>query len=220
MKCEKCQQEHNGQYGSGRFCRGKCARAFSTAKSRKEINKKVSEKLYGRGGGREMITCPQCQNEFKDRIKRGRKFCSKACARKYNGNSIETREKLRSIMLEKIKNGTHSGWKSRKGKRPSYPEKFFMEVLNNNEIHYEHELPCGKYFIDLAIKDKMIALEIDGKQHQYADRKEKDLEKDKYLVDNGWKVYRIKWKSINNLDGKIYIREEIDRFLKFHRSFA
>lgn len=62
----------------------------------------------------------------------------------------------------------------------------------------------------------MIALEIDGKQHQCADRKEKDLEKDKYLVDNGWEVYRIQWKSINNLGGKIYIKEQIDSFLKFY----
>lgn len=119
-------------------------------------------------------------------------------------------------MLEKVRNGTHMGWKSRKGKQPSYPEKFFMDVLDNNQIKYEHELPCGKYFIDLAIKEKMIALEIDGKQHQYTDRKEKDLEKDKYLVDNGWKVYRIKWKLINNLGGKIYIKEQIDSFLKFY----
>ena len=39
-----------------------------------------------------------------------------------------------------------------------------------------------------------IALEIDGKQHEYADRKESDKKKDKYLIDNGWKVSRIKWK--------------------------
>lgn len=90
-----------------------------------------------------------------------------------------------------------------------------MEVLDNNDIQYEHELPCGKYFIDLAIKSGNIALEIDGKQHEYADRKESDEKKDKYLIDNGWKVYRIKWKSINTLDGKIYIKEQIESFLKF-----
>jgi very-short-patch-repair endonuclease len=162
-----------------------------------------------------MIICPQCQNEFEDRIRRVRKFCSKACARKYNGNSTETREKLRNIMLEKVKNKTHLGWKSRKGKKPSYPEQFFMEVLKNNGIQYEYELPCGKYFIDFAIKSANIALEIDGKQHDYEDRKIKDLEKDKYLVDNGWKVYRIKWKSINNESGKIYIKEQIDKLLQF-----
>lgn len=216
MKCESCDVEHDGKYGSGRFCSSKCARGFSTKNNREEINKKVSEKMRGRGAGIESSICPNCQLQFEDRIKKNRKFCSKRCARMYNGNTEQTKEKLRKIMLEKVKNGTHIGWKSRKGKQPSYPERFFMDVLENSKIKYEHELPCGKYFIDLAIKEKMIALEIDGKQHQYTDRKEKDLEKDKYLVDNGWKVYRIQWKSINNLGGKIYIKEQIDSFLKFY----
>jgi len=220
MRCEHCQSEHTGTYGSGRFCSAICARAFSTVSKRELINKKVSKKMKGRGCGVEMIVCPNCQKEFEDRIRRKRKFCSKKCARTFNGISDKTKSKLRKIMLEKVENGTHIGWKSRKGKEPSYPEKFFMEVLNNNNIKYEHELPCGKYFIDLAIKEKMIALEIDGKQHQYEDRKKKDREKDKYLIDNGWKIYRIQWKSINNLDGKIYIEQQISSFLQFHTSVA
>lgn len=48
MKCENCGIEHDGEYGSGRFCSSKCARSFSTKAKRKEINKKVSEKLSGR----------------------------------------------------------------------------------------------------------------------------------------------------------------------------
>jgi hypothetical protein len=44
-KCENCNKEHDGGYGSGRFCSAKCARGFSTKNKRKEINKKVSEKL-------------------------------------------------------------------------------------------------------------------------------------------------------------------------------
>lgn len=220
MKCESCNVEHNGKYGSGRFCSSKCARGFSTKNNREEINKKVSKTMLGSGAGRELVVCLNCKTRIEDRIKKKRKFCSKRCARIYNGTSEETKDKLRKIMLEKVNNGMHFGWKSRKGKLPSYPEKFFMDVLHNNQIKYEHELPCGKYFIDLAIREKMIALEIDGKQHQYEDRKEKDLEKDKYLVDNGWKVYRIKWKSINNISGKIYIKEEISKFLKFYTSVA
>ena len=47
MKCENCKKEHDGTYGSGRFCSSKCARGFSTKEKRKEINDKVSEKLKG-----------------------------------------------------------------------------------------------------------------------------------------------------------------------------
>jgi hypothetical protein len=43
--CENCKEEHDGSYGSGRFCSIKCARGFSTKAKRKEINEKVSKKL-------------------------------------------------------------------------------------------------------------------------------------------------------------------------------
>ncbi len=47
MLCENCNSEHEGQYGSGRFCCSSCARGFSTKSQRGEINRKVSEKLKG-----------------------------------------------------------------------------------------------------------------------------------------------------------------------------
>lgn len=43
--CENCNKEHNGSYGSGRFCDKVCARGFSTKSKRKEINEKVSKTL-------------------------------------------------------------------------------------------------------------------------------------------------------------------------------
>lgn len=48
MNCEACNVEHDGTYGSGRFCNLKCARSFSSRSKRKEINEKVSERLRGR----------------------------------------------------------------------------------------------------------------------------------------------------------------------------
>lgn len=45
MKCENCQLENDGKYGSGRFCSSKCARSFATKNNRKEINEKVSKTL-------------------------------------------------------------------------------------------------------------------------------------------------------------------------------
>ena len=45
--CENCQKEHNGTYGSGRFCSKTCAKGFSTKAKRKEINEaiKIKRKL-------------------------------------------------------------------------------------------------------------------------------------------------------------------------------
>lgn len=48
MKCETCGKEHNGSYGSGRFCCQSCARSFSTKNNRININKKVSKSLKGK----------------------------------------------------------------------------------------------------------------------------------------------------------------------------
>jgi len=50
MNCnnKKCNKEHDGSYGSGRFCSRKCARSFSTQERRQEINRKVSNTLTGK----------------------------------------------------------------------------------------------------------------------------------------------------------------------------
>lgn len=220
MKCERCQSEHDGSYGSGRFCCCRCARGFATALSRGEINKKVSEKMSGRGAGIENRQCLLCGKDFSSPVVKNKKFCTRKCSAIYTNSRPEIISHLRSVMLKKVKDGTHSGWKSRKGKPPSYAEKFFMDVLKNNNIQYERDLPVGRWFIDFAIKDKMIALEIDGKQHEYDDRKKSDEIKDKYLTNSGWRVYRIKWKSINDKVGNTYIKTEIDKFLELYRSVA
>lgn len=38
--CENCKSEHDGTYGSGRFCSTKCARGFSTKAKRKKSMKR------------------------------------------------------------------------------------------------------------------------------------------------------------------------------------
>jgi hypothetical protein len=47
LNCENCTLEHDGSYGSGRFCNSKCARGFSTKAKRTQINQIVSRKLQG-----------------------------------------------------------------------------------------------------------------------------------------------------------------------------
>jgi len=130
--------------------------------------------------------------------------------------SPETKEKLRAAMKKRIEDGTHKGWAKRNN--PSYPEMFFMEVLKNNDIKFEFEKKVGKYFIDFALNEKMIALEIDGKQHMFIERIQKDSEKDEFLANEKWKVYRIKWREINSEAGKEYIKKEIQKFVEFYNS--
>ena len=139
------------------------------------------------------IICGMCKKEFKSCNKNVR-FCPGSCSSKYS-------------VKKSIDQGTHKGWKSRKKLVPSYPEKYFMEVLKNLNVKYEYEKPFGKYFIDFEIPDKMIALEIDGKQHDELIRHASDIKKDKFLTENGYTVFRIKWYNpANNLTKeKLYL---------------
>lgn len=66
MKCENCNTDHNGEYGSGRFCCQKCARSFATIKDRSIRNDQISKTLKGRKRDykeiveREIRKCKQC----------------------------------------------------------------------------------------------------------------------------------------------------------------
>lgn len=95
--CEFCNIEHDGTYGSGRFCSQKCARAFSTQSKREQINEKVSNALKGT---RKSVTRP-----IKER------FC-KVCGKKLpigtrsnkSTCSIECSKTLRSQVSKELYN--------------------------------------------------------------------------------------------------------------------
>ena len=46
MICENCNNEHDGSYGSGRFCSKGCAKRFSSKKGKDNKNRKISETLF------------------------------------------------------------------------------------------------------------------------------------------------------------------------------
>lgn len=133
----------------------------------------------------------------------------KAC--KCNPNRVERdysifrtedfRNKM-SIALKKAhKEGRASTWKSRENCNRSYPEKWFMNVIQDNfdDKNYVTELPVGKWFLDFAWKEKMLYIEIDGQQHKrYVDRQELDKEKDDFCKSLGWKCLRLSWEYISN----------------------
>jgi very-short-patch-repair endonuclease len=206
MKCEYCNEEHNGSYKTGRFCSEKCARGFSTKAKRKEINETVSKKLTK---APYLKICPYCKKEFQS--KRGKKvFCSVSCGSLNTQSKKENRDKLRNAQLKLIENGTHQGWKTRT-KDPSYPEKYFISLFEKENIKgWEREYPIGKFFIDFAFIKQKLALEIDGKQHE--ERKEKDKIKDNFLEKNNWKVFRIKWYNPINENNKEKLYDQINEF--------
>ena len=126
-----------------------------------------------------------------------------------NGNSWkgkhlseESKKKISDSM--KIAHKEGRAWNigmSRWNNEPSYPEKFFSEVINNEfeDKNFKREYPLGKYSLDFAWIDKKRAIEIDGDQHiRFEDYKERDKRKDEFAKENGWEIMRIRWRDFCN----------------------
>lgn len=110
----------------------------------------------------------------------------------------ESKLKISRGMKKAIKEGRAFGWKNHHMLKNSYAEDFFIKVIHNefDNKNYIKEYRIGKYSIDFAWPDLNLAIEIDGSQHEYPERKRSDKLKDQFLKENGWKVLRIKWKDI------------------------
>lgn len=87
-------------------------------------------------------------------------------------------------------------------KGDSYPEKYFKEFFDKNNIEYKQNYYQSGYFLDFAWPDKKIYLEIDGEQH-YFDKRivEHDKIRTQNLLNNGWRcIDRIRWRNYNKLN--------------------
>jgi ribosomal protein S27AE len=72
--CENCGAEHDGKYGSGRFCSSKCSRGFSTKAKRKEINEKVSATITDKLLSGERVGCAKIKSDD-EKIKLETRLC-------------------------------------------------------------------------------------------------------------------------------------------------
>lgn len=183
-----------------------------------------------------LVNCKFCNKEIYTKLKFG-SYCYE-CAEEHNLPNLllytkdgkimpskKRRESSRRAQLKLVAEGRHKGWQSRN--IVSYPEKFWQEVLKNNNISYSFNHPVKKsdlgvkdddsnYFLDFLIGENF-DLEIDGKQHSYKERKESDALRDELLNKNGYIVYRIKWNEIVSDRGKLLMEQKIDNFLKFYK---
>lgn len=214
--CKTCGKLVTSKYGSGIFCSKSCA---CKRKHTEEEKQKIKNKLLviASNKPKRFKTCIICGKlfEYTSRKNKG-KTCSKECSLKLK--IIKAKE----IQNKLVKEGKHKGWTTRNIE--SYPEKFFKKVLENNNIDYEFNKPITKnelgiqengcYFLDFALKNN-IDLEIDGKQHLVKERHQHDIVRDNRLKKNGWKVYRIAWKSLPK--NNEYIKVEIDKFIKWYK---
>lgn len=133
--------------------------------------------------------------------------------------SNEHKKSISNGMKKAHKGGrAHNIGESRWNSEHSYPEKWFIKVLQNElnmfeNLDYFTEMPFGKYALDFAWPDKKLCIEIDGEQHErFEEYKLRDEKKDKLLIERGWTIFRIKWKECFN-NPKFYI-EKVKSFFK------
>lgn len=81
MICEYCKNEHNGSYGSGRFCSDKCARSFSRNKDKNETK---------------IVNCIDCGTEVKT--------YKRSDPKKIKCNECVHLTKIKKKKIEKLKN--------------------------------------------------------------------------------------------------------------------
>jgi very-short-patch-repair endonuclease len=181
--------------------------------------------------GVDFVICPYCNTRLSNinasHLKQHNKTINdlkSEFGESYVTTSETSREKRSKIGTEVqkrlIAEGKHIGWKTRKIR--SYAELFWERVLKNNKLQYEPEYTLKKteigineqgcYFLDFLI-DGYIDLEIDGKQHQYEERKEHDTLRDERLTMNGFIIYRIPW--INPVESE-RVKQQIDDFLMWY----
>lgn len=213
--CDIC----NRNYRNCNFKRHKCNKKESEFRIMEEW--KIFENLYN---------CPKCELKFskmglighyyRKHDIRGIKYLKD---RKENAKIIKklTKEERSTIQSNAMKKshiiGKSKGWyfiNADKNRR-SYPEKFFINVFKINKLYekfkIEEKFSYGKYFIDFLFVEIKLIVEVDGQQHyRTKEAIEHDRIRDEYFLGEGFRIYRINWKSVctNSII-------EINEFLNF-----
>lgn len=192
--------------GGIRFCCKACSNASVIRRKGIKNSPEIRQKLIKPG------ICRFCGKEHNNRKENGtRKYhCSDECIQNAR---LEAAKRSGETMK---RNGTAPGWKSRSKMNISYPEQYFINLFKNENLEfYEREKNVGRWFIDFAFNDLKLAVEIDGSQH-YNDpeRMQSDRNKDEFLKNEGWEVFRVRWHNPSNDKGKSMLYPQIEALLK------
>ena len=214
MKCKNCKLKDAlkySKYTSGEFCSKICSRGYSTKNKRKEINKKISESLTGRGNDNVKIICKICKDNFEVRWKeRKRKFCSISCASVYRNTELGV-GRIAGLASAKSQS------ELKRSKNEIYFAdlciKHFNKVLTNESIF-------NGWDADVIIEDIKTAVMWNGKwhyekitkKHSVKQVQNRDKIKLKEIELKGYKSYVIKDMGKEN---KEFVKKEFTKFLDY-----
>ena len=123
---------------------------------------------------------------------------------KTTANNLNRSDEINKKISDSMRKAHEEGraWnigKSRWNNEPSYPERFFMKVIENefDDKSYENEYSIGIYSADFCWPHLKKVIEIDGDQHQRFDEYvERDKRKDEFLTGEGYQILRVVWKEM------------------------
>ena len=79
----------------------------------------------------------------------------------------------------------------------TWAEKILWGHLRNRKLEglkFRRQQPLGCYILDFYCSEKMLAVELDGGQHDIPEEREYDLKRTEFLKDHGLEVLRV-WNS-------------------------
>lgn len=187
--CENCGGEHDGSYGSGRFCCSRCKCIFVAKTTITERSKRLKQK-YASGE----IVSPQK---------------GKAHTEEEKKKISESRKKYLQKHPDKVP------YLLNHSSKVSYPEKYFKEVFEKEHIPLQYHKQVGYYQLDFYNESLMKYVEIDGGTHDLPKVQEIDKKRTEYLDSLGWTGFRIKWSDYQKLssDDKNSVVQSIKEFL-------
>lgn len=131
-------------------------------------------------------------------------------------HSVESKQKLSMKMKQYLlDNPEKVPYKLNHHSKQSYPEKYFREVFDNDDLlkNAISEYRVKLYSLDFAFPDIKFYIEIDGEQH-YTDSRifEHDKKRNLELEEMGWKSIRIRWSEYNKKS--LEEKQEIIKYIK------
>lgn len=168
MKCEKCQQTHDGTFATGRFCSRACAnsRKFSQEAIEKKRLATIKNPPWNKGKWlvkRETRICSICNTSYITDHWRVKKYCSPECARKRPNQGGYRPNSTRKIRSE------YKGYWMDSGSERTFAELLDIHGIRwikNTDKFFQYRDLSGKlrkYYPDFYLPDYDYWVEIKGR---------------------------------------------------------
>ena len=193
MQCKYCKKEYNN----------KKSLVQHEIRCKENPNKIYTSKSWN-NGNRPAWNNGLTKDTDERLVKASKKLSKTTKGKPKHKQSEETKNKISKSMKKYLsENPDKVPYLVNHSSKISYPEEYFIDLFKTEDINLKYHLQISKYKLDFYNKDLKLDVEIDGEQH-YNDKRiyKSDRERDKFLKDLGWTVFRIRWSEYRKLNFK------------------